>query len=477
MWMSDEFPKRRSTFPDAAWLFPELGPYEPPGSSWSDRAAYLEELAGSLVETATESGEPELDHPTMPSAYGFLAEFVEHEISMGALPWAEPDPPMRAPRLDLTSVYGAGPEQSYLYDRANASRLLLEMPHGPDGDLDLPRNGQGCALLGEPRNDGNLVTGQLHLALLRFHNAVLEWVLERHDVDEAEAFSRARRLVCWHFQWVVLHDLLPRLVGRELVDAVLGAVGGPAVPRLSIYGDRRSVVPLEFVLGAFLARISLQRVQYDVNDRVRARRVVEPAGSAGPVRDLRGGRPLPKGWTVQWNRFVEVGGASPQLCRRINTQLPAWTHQASGSTDGSYLSRALRLAWRCGLPSGQDVARAMGLPPVRAGSDPLLVYVLSEAEDPPNDGTRLVGVGARIVAEVLVGAVASDRESFLRREPAWKPVFASSGEHFDLADLLRFAGAPMSATDLAPRGAAVVPVRRTLGSAGTSVSVAVGRVG
>jgi hypothetical protein len=40
--------------------------------------------------------------------------------------------------------------------------------------MDLPRNSQLVALVGDPRNDENLAVSQLQLAFVRFHNRVLD---------------------------------------------------------------------------------------------------------------------------------------------------------------------------------------------------------------------------------------------------------------------------------------------------------------
>jgi nucleoid-associated protein YgaU len=69
---------------------------------------------------------------------------------------------------------------------------------------------------------------------------------------------------------------------------------------------------------------------------------------------------------------------------------------------------------------------------------PLWYYVLAEAKH--HGGERLGPVGSTIVAEVLIGLVRRSRNSILRL-PGWIPSLPSSTPgHFDLADLLRFAG-------------------------------------
>jgi hypothetical protein len=102
------------------------------------------------------------------------------------------------------------------------------------------------------------------------------------------------------------------------------------------------------------------------------------------------------------------------------------------------------------LPSGQRVARAMQLPVLASadladlkpfslqGRTPLWFYVLREAEVTAN-GDHLGPVGGRIVAEVIVGLVKGDRQSYLRQDPDWRPTYGDDGT-FTAVDLLRAAG-------------------------------------
>ena len=98
------------------------------------------------------------------------------------------------------------------------------------------------------------------------------------------------------------------------------------------------------------------------------------------------------------------------------------------------------LTWQ--LPSGQSVARAMGVTPL-AGADlqelayldvgferstPLWYYVLKEAEVVA-DGLHLGPVGGRIVAEVLIGLLQTDEGSYLATQPRWRPTLPSQERH------------------------------------------------
>ena len=99
-----------------------------------------------------------------------------------------------------------------------------------------------------------------------------------------------------------------------------------------------------------------------------------------------------------------------------------------------------------GLPSSEAVARELGFEPLSPaecglaeqgweGDTPLWLYVLRESSV-REGGDRLGEVGGLIVAEVLLGIVAADPESYLAIEPDWTPTLPSAGERFGLRDIL-----------------------------------------
>jgi hypothetical protein len=112
------------------------------------------------------------------------------------------------------------------------------------------------------------------------------------------------------------------------------------------------------------------------------------------------------------------------------------------------------LTWQ--LPSGQRIAQEMGLPPLtneeltelqqfRASfvtATPLFYYILKEAQV-REDGLRLGPVGARIVAEVFIGLLQLDPDSYLSVQPDWLPTLPThdgTPQSFHIADFLTFAG-------------------------------------
>jgi hypothetical protein len=113
------------------------------------------------------------------------------------------------------------------------------------------------AILGDGRNAGSAALCALHLALARLHNLTVDLApdLGGPDDDTSEAaFVFARRLVRWHYQWLILNDLLPRLACRATLAQVIGT-GAPlyAVFLDQISGKDRSQMPLPLeVAGAIL---------------------------------------------------------------------------------------------------------------------------------------------------------------------------------------------------------------------------------
>jgi hypothetical protein len=163
-----------------------------------------------------------LENPRIPAGFPILGQFVAHDITADRsllAPHARPEDlrNSRAPRLDLECVYGDGPVGNpFLYDKDDPDKLLLGANAAGEPADDLPRNQQGTALVGDPRNDVHLLISQLHLAFLRFHNRVVDR-LRAAGTPDGEVFDEARRLVRWHYEWAVVHEFLPLTGGEDLL--------------------------------------------------------------------------------------------------------------------------------------------------------------------------------------------------------------------------------------------------------------------
>jgi Animal haem peroxidase len=370
------------------------------------------------------------------AGWPFFGQFVAHDITADRSPLEQAVDPeqlrnFRTPRANLESVYGGGPVGSpYLYDVDDGAKLLLG-----EGGHDVPRNQQGIALIGDPRNDSHLFVNQLHVAFLRAHNLLAE---------QAGEFETARRQLIWHYQWILLHDYLPKLVGEELAAELLE--GDPVLYR----ADGAPYIPFEFADAAFRYGHSQIRHRYQVNDRF---------GPCPMFPDLIGFGAVSPERAVDWSLLFDVPGRPPaQRAKRIDGHLPGSLIQLPAAITGhvddaayhSLAARDLQRGQATGLPSGEAVARQLGERVLKAeevglrphgweSETPLWYYVLREA-DVLGDGDRLGPVGGRIVGEVLVGIVDADPGSFRALDRSWTPVLpAAEPGRFTLTDFLRAA--------------------------------------
>jgi hypothetical protein len=421
---------------------------------------------------------PSGNNPGIPAGYTYLGQYVDHDITFDPTSKlrADNDPKaladFRTPRLDLDSLYGSGnADQPFLYDWSGPSPgvKLLVGSNVSDGSatMDLPRNEQGRALIGDARNDENLIVSQLHLLFLRFHNAVVDYLRrEKRPLKDTALLEAAQDMVRWHYQWIVAHDFLERIVGVKMARRVLrpGASDrGPTVQREFYKWRSEPFIPVEFSAAAYRFGHSMVRNDYALNDQTKdGVPIFADRDSPGELEHLGGFRRLPVPLTIDWRRFFQLPGhRAPQRSRLIDTDIASRLGRlpAGMSAEGHVLARRNLLRGRAlGLPSGVAVARAMGvrrlterelLPhgvsskaarnaPLRA--PPLWYYILCEAASELGEGGRHLGpVGGGIVAEVLIGLLEADPSSYLHESPAWKPELPRTHRGtFTMADLVRF---------------------------------------
>jgi Animal haem peroxidase len=371
------------------------------------------------------------------AGWSFFGQYVAHDLTADRSPLrAHADLAalrnMRSPRANLESLYGGGPVGSpYLFSRADPAKLL-------ENDGDLPRNQEGIALIGDPRNDSHAFMSQMQVAFIRAHNRLVDR-LRADGVGESDLFDDARRGLSWHYQWVILNDLLPRVAGEELVRELLR--DGPRYYR----PDPDPFVPVEFADAAYRFGHSQIRQLYRLQPDGPRRPLFPDLMGFGPIGDRR----------VDWSLLFDVPGHPPaQRAKAIDGRLPRSLIELPPAITGAVDDEAFRsLAVRdlerglgTGLPSGESVARAIGADPLTpkevglaehgwVGETPLWLYVLRESAA-RHDGNRLGAVGGRIVAEVLVGIMSCDPESFLAVDPAWTPTLPGHEESFRVRDIL-----------------------------------------
>jgi hypothetical protein len=326
----------------------------------------------------------------------------------------------RSPQLNLECLYGDGPTGNpFLYRRDDPAKFFL----GADG-ADVQRNAEGIAVIGDPRNDSHMLMSQFHLAMLKAHNAFVDDA-RRAGTSNDRVFEEAARQLQWHYQWIVLNEFLPALVGQTLVDQILRE--GPRWFRPGNAG----FIPLEFADAAYRYGHSQIRHRYQLNLQ----------SHAVPLfPDLLGFRPVPRYLAVDWARFFDAPGTTTaQRSKKIDGTLVRSLIALPVAVTGvceieDYHSLAVRDLQRgqaVGLPSGETVARHIGITPLTAeqvgiastgwqGETPLWYYILREA-DACTGGHRLGPVGGRIVADVLVGLIDADPDSIRRNSSDWRP--------------------------------------------------------
>ena len=534
-------------------------------------------------EKSNESFHDGEENTGISAGYTYLGQFIDHDITFDPASSLQKqnDPDglvdFRTPALDLDSVYGRGPEdQPYMYE-TNGKKFLLGRELTEDGTsikpsdrtvpCDLPRFGGGIqnakarAIIGDKRNDENVIVSQLHSTFLQFHNRLVDnevakFKFKNKDTGKKEAdltamafrsldFKDIQRKVRWHYQYVVLNDFLPRIVGEATMNKVWpgwrkGNTCGNE-PNLCLYHFHQDAyMPIEFAAAAYRFGHSMVRPIYRLNAKQKGGQDPKTAsqdeinqGIAGRFfifagvqkRGLNGFDEFPADWAIDWSLYfdiknldkdgksTDVGELRVQPAYKIDTSivnplafLPEFSEEKSIEDAGSPLTLegsppktdnlrprqsnhrspsnlAIRNLWRgnsMGLPSGQDVARAMGervLKPDElvigkaqvsggkeevqslndfvarfkdkdgnkiekhvkdkfVGKAPLWYYVLAEAQaqwrkdkdkeenknkDPNQIPVTLGPVGGRIVAETLIGLLLADSHSYLNQDPNWSP--------------------------------------------------------
>jgi len=464
------------------------------------------------IDAAKDGADPE--ESGIPALYTYLGQFIDHDITFDPMTTliqhSDPDAltDFRTPAFDLDNVYGRGPsDQPYMY--AGSMKFLLG-DKLDNGATDLPRNGANPAraLIGDPRNDENSIVSQLQGLFLRFHNRVV-------DDNPGTDFGAIQQIVRFHYQWIILNDFLPRIIHSSVLDELKSADGKFDSAKLKFFHWKNEpFMPVEFSVAAYRLGHSMIRPGYRLNDDDTTLLPIFPVPPTDPAKGLTGFQKMSSNRGIDWARFIDVeirsygptnipDGTPPvfppakdrlQFAYRIDTSLvnPLSDLPQSVASDPppSLPQRNLIRGFELGLPSGQDVARTMGVkvmedgeitigkfvdqpqggddPDIRGtigsigqlkafrGKCPLWTYILAEARNyqrtvtipvsenqniakpPLQISTPQLGpVGGRLVAEVFLGLMFGDNDSMLQLDPNWTPTIV--GPDFRLKDFVNYA--------------------------------------
>jgi hypothetical protein len=418
---------------------------------------------------------------SIPAGFTYFGQFVDHDItldvssSIDIATDANTINNMRSPALDLDSVYGDGPALDpflYVFPSVGPASAIkfktgANTPTGSGGpsnngtpagmvqqtNWDVPRiSGTNTAVIGDPRNDENLIIVQFQHAMLRFHNAVVDLLLMVGFAGDI--FAEAKRIVTHHYQWAVVNDFLKRICGAAAVNTAMATVAAPVGSAFRM--------PVEFAVAAYRFGHSIIRDRYWVNFNFKE-------ATLGQVFEFNRNPRLPvfSNWVVDFNAFFDTGVPVPvhNKARKIDSVMANGLETLPGFAGLMQIlaTRNLRRSLALGLPSGQGMANSFGIAPMTAAQltaglpanevallnasggllktkTPLWYYVLREAAV-LGGGNQLGPVGGRIVAETFVRILKRDASSYLNVPGGFTPMLpsATAGD-FTVADLVTFSG-------------------------------------
>jgi hypothetical protein len=429
----------------------------------------------------------------------------------------------RSPRFDLDSVYGGSPIGpgitadvvtviSGMRHPTQVNKMRVgtaidpgPLPDGLDQHRDLPRYVQvqasvreaalqlaqasmsqadfdkfetelgQRALIGDTRNDENLVIAQFHLSFLRFHNKAVDF-MSSHNTGWLPDFSSAQALTRLHYQWLIVEGYLKGLCDPAVVDKVIEDRASHFFKFRAEFDSRRqgtrlgNALPLEFSAAAYRFGHSMVRAAYDYNknfgrpvaggtpflDNAPLNLLFGFTGGGGNIAD---DKRLPKNWVIDWTRFVGVAphgsedGQPSRFARKIDTEIaPPLGDMVKEGNDQpdeqltklfkNLARRNLRRGYNLRLPTGQALHKYLkqrgaldtlpiadvstifdhklnlqgflrNVPSKMHERTPLWFYILAEAE--AAGGERLGELGSWLVASTFIGVLLADPDSALSR--------------------------------------------------------------
>lgn len=410
----------------------------------------------------------------IPALYTYFGQFVDHDLTFDPMTTlmkhSDPDAlsDFRTPAFDLDNVYGRGPDdQPYMYD--DGPKFLLGDPLA-NGATDLPRNNAARrrALIGDPRNDENSIVSQFQGLMLRFHNRVIEDNKNNKNFD----FPAAQQFVRFHYQWVVLHDFLPRIVNAAVLDK-LRTDGKFDHDKLKFYHYRNDpFMPVEFSVAAYRLGHSMIRPGYRLNDDDATLLPIFPVPSQNLPDGLTGFQEMAKNRVIDWGRFIDIdirpyGAADPkdptnpdpkdpankkrlQFAYRIDTSvvnpLSILPPTVVSDPPPSLPQRNLIRGFELELPNGQHVAHAMGEEPL-----PDELIKVGKAVDKPDQSGNDPDVKGTITS--IKGL---DLHVFERNCPLWTYILAEAFHTQTNVEIPVTGGKTISTPQLGPVGGRIV---------------------
>jgi hypothetical protein len=277
------------------------------GKDESENQANLAELARKMSAEfdPPKDGKDDEESGT-PALYTYLGQFIDHDITFDPASSLQKqnDPDalvdFRTPAFDLDNVYGRGPDdQPYMYDGGGSFLMGDPIQGGDSNAKDLPRNNANPrrALIGDPRNDENVIVSQLQGLFLRFHNRTM-------SDNPGLSFAEIQKLVRFHYQYVVLNDFLPRIVHSSVLSQLKTGGKYDRYKLKFFHWKNLPFMPVEFSVAAYRLGHSMIRPAYRLNDAILL--PIFPIPKQGLPEGLTGFRAMNPQWGIDWGRFIDV---------------------------------------------------------------------------------------------------------------------------------------------------------------------------
>ena len=336
--------------------------------------------------------------------------------------------------FDLDSCFG---ENNQFLNQEGKFDIIINI----NGEEDLPRKLDGTANIGDPRNEENLITSQLHLLFLKFYNKIFDEVkLKNQQMLLPQLITESKKIFLWHYQYIVVTQFLKDITGQYY-----SRLFNPLTNEPNIHQSIKNLgakIPIEFSGAAYRFGHSIVRDGYYLNEQLDLFPLFDPV-----IPDLTGFRPIPTNQKIDWSMFFpmpytkgfqEWENVDPFIVNSL-FQLPIPV--ATGEPILP-LRTMIRGSQVYGLPSGQDLARAIGIPEeeilsvtkgnlvfqslngvapqpdldllnIKFGeSTPLFYYILMEAWV-YGDGSSLGPLGSAIVGGVFLNLLSINQDSYL----------------------------------------------------------------
>ena len=403
-------------------LFPELAPLVLPDKE-------LRRLAKLMVCASPEEQKPS---KVISNGLSIFGQFLAHDITF------ESSSKLKAPNqaisqfqndrtinLDLDCLYGQK-TQSFYYNRKDKDKLLLGQKYKLNELYwyDLQRNKQSQAIIPDSRNDENIIVSRMHVLFIRFHNKMVDWV--RAQGVKKEVFKEARKMVLWHYHWLILHEYLYKIMDWSVFDRIL--------EEGCRYYTSPNALPLEFTGAVFRLGHSQSREHNRIN-KITEKKLME-LGFFTKMEEY-----------VDWQYLFNHKDGNCQFANLIDARispsfnkLPFLANMEEQSLPYLNLKRGQTYQ----LASGEAIAQQLGFEPIsieetkHLSGTPLWYYILKEAAVLGHYGEHLGPVGSTILGECFYTIMQSDEASYLKIYPLWKPNVSENQEGFDFVEMIEF---------------------------------------